>query len=80
MGLDVGTQLKQFGVLRLGVVRGDLAPKLDTGPAALSPGVSNVSQGAYTARLVIDQIDSVHFPRSGWRGVHVLRESWSEGV
>ena len=66
-GLDVGAQFKQMGELRLGVVKGDLRPQLDTGPLNLSPGASSIRQGAYTARLTLDQLDSVHFPRSGWR-------------
>ena len=68
MGLDIGAQFKRYGELRLGLVRGELRPKLDTGPESLSPGASHVAQGAYTARLVLDQLDSVQFPRSGWRG------------
>jgi len=68
VGVDIGTQFKRYGELRLGVVRGDLTPTLETGPTSLAPGASNVAQGAYTARLVLDQIDSVHFPRAGWRG------------
>jgi NTE family protein len=65
--LDVGANFKQYGTLRLGVLRGDLTPKLDTGPLTLAPGASNIRQGAYTAQLRLDQMDSVHFPRAGWR-------------
>jgi len=67
-GIDVGANLAQYGEIRLGAVKGSLKPKLDTGPQSLSPGESDVLQGAFTTRLVLDQIDSVHFPRSGWRG------------
>jgi NTE family protein len=67
-GVDIGAQLAQYGELRLGAVGGTLKPSLDTGPGSLSPGESSVSQGAFTARLILDQLDSVHFPRSGWRG------------
>jgi len=66
-GLDVGMNFHQFGVLRLGMQGGRLEPELDTGPSSLAPGASSISQGAFTARLLLDQIDSVHFPRSGWR-------------
>jgi NTE family protein len=65
--VDVGTEFKRYGELRLGIVRGALEPHLDTGPAYLSPGSSRIAQGALTARLTLDQLDSVHFPRSGWR-------------
>jgi NTE family protein len=68
VGMDIGTQFRRYGELRLGVVRGTLKPTLDTGPESLSPGESSIAQGALTARLVLDQLDSVHFPRSGWRG------------
>ena len=67
-GVDLGVQLQQYGVFRLGVLGGVLRPKLDTGPASLSPGQSDVRQGAVIARLLIDQIDSVHFPRTGYTG------------
>jgi NTE family protein len=66
-GLDFGVNFHQYGVLRLGMQGGTLRPKLDTGPTELSPGASDISQGAFTARLLLDQIDSVHFPRYGWR-------------
>ena len=65
-GVDVGVQLGQYGVIRLGIVGGVQEPKLDTGPASLSPGASRISKGAFTAGVVLDQLDSVHFPRSGW--------------
>ena len=64
--LDIGTQLARYGEVRLGVLKGSLSPSLDTGPQTLSPGPS-VSQGAITGRFVLDQMDSLHFPRFGWR-------------
>jgi len=66
VGLDVGSVLGQYGELRVGVQRGRLKPELEIGPAVLSPGPS-VDQGAFRLRLVLDQMDSVHFPRAGWR-------------
>jgi len=77
VGVDAGIQFRQYGSLRLGVLRGTLDPKLDTGPATLSPGASSISQGAFTARLVLDRIDSVVFPRSGWRAGLGLYDSRS---
>jgi NTE family protein len=67
-GLDFGSQFYRYGEMRIGVVGGIAKPKLDTGPEALAPEDSNVQQGAYTFRLFFDQLDSVIFPRSGWRG------------
>jgi NTE family protein len=68
IGLDVGTQFRRYGEVRLGLERGTLQPSLDTGPTSLAPGVSDIALGAYTVRLVLDQLDNVHFPRFGWRG------------
>lgn len=65
-GVDVGTQFSRYGELRAGIVLGTLKPKLDTGPQSLSPGAPHISQGAFTLRLLLDRLDSVHFPRSGW--------------
>lgn len=67
-GADFGVNFGRYGELRLGAVGGGLRPELDTGDERFSPGESRIRQGAFTARLVLDQIDSVHFPRSGWRG------------
>jgi NTE family protein len=80
-GLDVGMQFRQYGVLRLGVQGGVLDPKLDTGPSNLSPGEASISRGAFTARLLLDQLDSVHFARSGWRlGAKVYNSSSALGA
>ena len=63
---DVGAQFRQYGVLRLGVMRGTLSPSLDTGPQYLTPPQSKIDTGAYKARLLFDRLDSVNFPRNGW--------------
>ncbi|MGZ8203176.1 MAG: patatin-like phospholipase family protein [Burkholderiales bacterium] len=67
LGVDVGAVFGRYGELRLGVEGGKVKPQLDIGPQILSPGDSSIAQGAFTARLVLDQLDSVHFPRYGWR-------------
>lgn len=69
VGFDVGSELRELGEVRFGVMRGTLRQDLDTGPAIFSPGVSDVAQGGFRARLNLDRVDSVHFPRNGWRGV-----------
>jgi len=66
-GIDIGSHFNRYGELRLGVLGGKLNPELDTGPEILSPGDDSITQGAFTSRLILDQLDSVHFPRSGWR-------------
>jgi len=63
-GLDVGTQFWRYGELRAGVLGGRLDADLDTGPLIIAPR-NGVQQGAYTARLLFDQLDSLTFPRSG---------------
>jgi len=66
-GVDVGTLFGRYGEARIGLVTGVLEPKLDSGPPALSPGTGNIDQGAMTLRILLDRLDSVHFPREGWR-------------
>jgi len=55
-GVDLGMNFGRYGELRLGVVGGVLKPGLDTGPEGLSPGESDIRQGAFTTRLVLDQL------------------------
>ena len=75
-GIDLGSQLKRLGEFRIGALRGTARPKLDTGPLALTPGANSViAQGAFTSQLLLDQQDSVHFPRSGWRGAAHVYDS-----
>jgi len=75
-GVDLGTQLGSYGEVRLGLLWGTLEPRLDTGPLALSPGVGEVAQGAAKLRVVMDRLDSLHFPREGWRaGLKVFQSA-----
>jgi NTE family protein len=81
VGFDVGAQLRQYGEIRLGVVGGTMKPTLASGPPSLSVGEDSIRQGAYSLRLVLDQLDSVHFPRDGWRaGGRVYSASTSLGA
>ncbi|RPJ45628.1 MAG: esterase, partial [Betaproteobacteria bacterium] len=80
LGVDAGIQFGQYGAFRLGVQRGTLDPKLDTGPQYLSPGSSKIDAGGYRLRLVLDRLDSVTFPRNGWRsGLHVYDSNTALG-
>lgn len=74
-GVDIGSNFKRYGELRVGMLGGKLKPQLDTGPQSLSPGEGSITQGAFTSRLILDQLDSVHFPRSGWRAGSTLFNS-----
>jgi len=67
-GIDIGTVFGRYGEWRVGVERGALDTRLDTGPTNLAPQQSDIARGAYTTRLILDQMDSLRFPRSGWRG------------
>ncbi len=67
IGLDVGTQFQRYGELRLGLVGGRLSNELDTGPLELKLVEGTVNEGGILARLVLDRLASIHFPRSGWR-------------
>jgi NTE family protein len=66
--LDVGANFRRFGEMRVGLQYGSVSPELDTGPPQLAPAFKQRLQGAYTARLLLDRLDSALFPRSGWRG------------
>ncbi|MEI6810125.1 MAG: BamA/TamA family outer membrane protein, partial [bacterium] len=75
-GIDIGSQFTRYGELRIGMLGGVLSPELDTGPQSLSPGDDNVTQGAFSTRLFLDQLDSVQFPRSGWSaGLNMFNSS-----
>lgn len=75
-GLDVGTVIGTYGEARFGASYGTIKPELDTGPAFLAPG-PRVNQGAFIGRLILDQLDSAHFPRGGWRAAGRLFNSSS---
>ena len=63
---DVGSQFTRYGELRAGVMTGSLKASLDTGLSIFAPRTGQVSQGAYTGRLFVDQLDSATFPRAGY--------------
>jgi NTE family protein len=65
-GFDLGTPLGNIGELRLGVSRGRLKLYNDTAvlPAALV--LPKTDMGGLTARLRIDTLDNLRFPRAGY--------------
>ena len=67
-GLDIGSEWTRFGELRLGIVGGQLDLSQQTGPPNFVNPSGRIDQGAYTARLRFDQLDSANFPRSGYAG------------
>ena len=80
-GADAGINFGRYGEARFGLLGGTLEPSLSTGPDWLVPEQSSVRLGAMTARVVLDQLDSVHFPRYGWRaGLKVYRSTDALGA
>jgi NTE family protein len=66
LALDVGTQITKYGEGRLGFVLGHQNASLSTGPAFLDPGHESIERRAFTARILVDQVDSINFPRFGY--------------
>ncbi|WP_170174927.1 patatin-like phospholipase family protein [Undibacterium parvum] len=64
-GLLVGSQFSQYAEIRAGVQVGSVRQTKDIGPPDLVLSENRVKEGAFTARLLFDQLDSVVFPRSG---------------
>lgn len=66
LGADIGVALGGAAELRAGIVRGRVTLADDTGfiPARLLTAPQNV--GGALARLRIDTLDSLRFPRHGW--------------
>jgi NTE family protein len=65
-GLDLGSQITKYGEFRVGVVGGTQTFRLSSGSQALALTEDRADIGAVRARLRIDQLDSVKFPRSGY--------------
>ena len=64
-GVDLGGQMTRYGELRVGAITGSLDASLNTGPPELAPPPGRVRQGAFTSRVIFDQLDSAIFPRGG---------------
>ena len=81
VGLAVGTQFKEYGELRVGLLSGSLKPSLETGSVFLATDNERISQGAVNASLLLDRLDNTHFPRSGWRlGANVFSSNTALGA
>jgi NTE family protein len=65
-GFDVGTPLASLGELRLGVSRGRLKFVDDTTAVPGALLVPPTETGGLSARLRIDTLDNLRFPRSGY--------------
>ncbi len=79
--IDLGTQFTRLGELRVGILGGTLDPTLNTGPQSLAPATGRIRQGAFTTRLIFDQLDSATFPRDGAEGsAHLFASSSALGA
>jgi NTE family protein len=65
--LELGINFNEWGAMRLGVLGGTVKREVDTGTLPFPVDSDRISLGAYSARLIFDQLDSVHFPREGWK-------------
>ncbi len=65
--LDLGVNLYEYGTIRLGVLAGKVKREVDTGTLPFPVNSDTITLGAYNARMILDQLDSVHFPREGWK-------------
>lgn len=63
VGLDFGRDLYEYGQIRLGIIAGTWRQSVDIGTNLPS---EDISEGAFTASLQIDKLDSVAFPQAGW--------------
>jgi NTE family protein len=72
-GIDLGMQPWTYGEIRIGYAGGVLKPKLKTGTLDISD--DSISQGAFRARIIADQLDNVNFPREGYFGVINVKSS-----
>jgi NTE family protein len=68
VGFDIGTPLGTFGEARIGIERGRLKLYNDTGEVPASLVLPNIEMGGALARLRLDTLDNLRFPRSGYSG------------
>ncbi len=79
--LDLGRHFYQYGELRLGAHQGKLNQSLDTGTSIEGQRANSVRLAGLSARLQMDRLDSVLFPRSGWQGgLNLYRSMQSFGA
>lgn len=63
VGFDVGRDFYEYGQIRLGVVSGVIKQSIDIGADESS---EHITEGAFTAGVLFDRLDSAAFPQSGW--------------
>ena len=76
-GADLGSQMRGYGEVRLGVSGGLLYPELSTGSVDLLPQDNKIRTGGTRAQIIFDQLDSTIFPRDGWSAIGYVYDSSS---
>jgi NTE family protein len=66
LGVEVGAQFTKYGELRLGLLHSDERAVLDTGSDLLLPSQGGATYTSVTLAALVDQLDSVNFPRAGY--------------
>ncbi len=67
VGLDLGSQFTKYGELRVGLQFGSARADLQIGDPILNAFDVRRDIGAVRTRLFFDQLDSIDFPRDGYR-------------
>lgn len=62
-GVDIGRDIYEYGQIRLGVIGGVWKQSVDIGT---NQPTEDINEGAFTASLQLDKLDSVAFPTAGW--------------
>ena len=66
--VELGSNLGRYGEVRVGLAAGGVHSALDTGPPEFAPPQNRYTEGAFTARAIVDRLDSADFPRDGYAG------------
>lgn len=83
LGIDLGAALTRYGEIRLGVEHSRNRAQLDTGPPIIDAARSDPDSTALTLRALVDQLDSLAFPRAGYGAsleLAAAREKWGGEV
>jgi NTE family protein len=76
IAVEAGVQVAKYGELRLGLQHVDPYTKLDTGPTFLAPRAEDsMSYQGISLRGLVDQLDSVNFPRAGYAASFEIHSS-----
>jgi len=76
IALEAGVQVAKYGELRMGLQHVDPHTRLDTGPTFLAPRAEDsMSYQGISLRGLVDQLDSVNFPRAGYAASFEIHSS-----